>query len=59
MKWREVAVLDVLSDVTGGNEKTKLSDYAEHGEYPIVDQGQSLIGGYTDDSDLLCKTLVT
>ena len=56
MKWREVAVLDVLSDVTGGNEKTKLSDYAEHGEHPIVDQGQSLIGGYTDDPDRLCKT---
>ena len=56
MSWAEVAFSDVLSDVTGGNEKTKQSDYAMRGKYPIVDQGQSLVGGYTNDSALLCKS---
>ena len=30
-------------------KKTKQKDYQKRGQLPIVDQGQSLIGGYTDD----------
>lgn len=56
MSWPVVPFTDVLEDVTGGNEKTKQSDYAVAGTYPIVDQGQSLIGGYTNDTNCLCKT---
>ena len=56
MSWPVVAFSDVLEDVTGGNEKTKQGDYATMGAYPIVDQGQSLVGGYTDDPASLCKT---
>ncbi len=55
MRWTIVPFTDVLEDVTGGNEKTKQGDYAASGAYPIVDQGQSLIGGYTDDANSLCK----
>lgn len=56
MTWPVAPFSDVLEDVTGGNEKTKQSDYLVSGAYPIVDQGQSLIGGYTDETNSLCKT---
>ena len=31
------------------DKKTKQKDYLKKGQLPIVDQGQSLVGGYTDD----------
>ena len=53
--WQEIEFVDLVSDETGGNAKTLQSDYLVEGEYPVVDQGQSLIGGYTNDSSRLCK----
>ncbi|MFW5883004.1 MAG: restriction endonuclease subunit S [Verrucomicrobiota bacterium] len=35
--------------------KTRQKHYQIHGKYPIVDQGQELIGGYTHDKERLCK----
>ena len=32
--------------------KTKQKNYLENGSLPIIDQGQSVIGGYTDDPRL-------
>src|SRR4051794_27633931 len=46
---------DVIVDSTGGNPKVQLRDYLAHGKLPVVDQGQSEIGGYTDDEDLACR----
>src|ERR1035437_1446876 len=43
---------EVLLDVTGGNDKILQSDYKPNGRLPIIDQGESLIGGYTDDISL-------
>jgi len=37
------------------NKKTKQKDYLKKGRLPIVDQGQSLVGGYTDDADMAVK----
>src|SRR5690606_12910002 len=34
---------------TGGNRKILQSDYMTEGPLAVVDQGQALIGGYTDD----------
>lgn len=34
------------------DKKTKQKDYLKKGRLPIVDQGQSLVGGYTDDADM-------
>ena len=31
------------------------NDYNENGSYPIVDQGQNLISGFTNDSTLLIE----
>lgn len=55
MSWPRVSFGDVLTDATGGNIKTKQSDYLGEGQYAIVDQGQSVIGGYTDEETSLCK----
>jgi type I restriction enzyme S subunit len=53
--WPELAFGDLVADVTGGNIKTLQSDYLSSGEFPIIDQGQSLIGGYTNDAERVCK----
>lgn len=34
------------------DKKTKQKDYLTKGRLPIVDQGKSLVGGYTDDADM-------
>lgn len=36
--------------------KVKQKEYLTEGLYPVIDQGQPLIGGYTDDETLLVKT---
>lgn len=53
--WPEIDFSDLVSDETGGNTKTFQSDYLPVGKYPIIDQGQSLIGGYTNDATRVCK----
>lgn len=55
MKWPVYPFEAIFEDVTGGNLKTLQSDYLPEGKFPIVDQGQQLIGGYTDDEERLCK----
>ena len=40
---------DAVEDVTGGNTKVPLREYNSTGAIPIVDQGKTFIGGYTDD----------
>lgn len=55
-RWHPVQFDDVLEDTTSGNIKTLQSEYAESGRFPIVDQGQSLIGGYTDDETRVCRS---
>ncbi len=42
---------DVFIDVTKKATKLKTSDYQESGKYPVVDQGQKAIAGYTDLED--------
>lgn len=48
MKWEMVRFIDVVQDITGGNQKFQSSEYCISGKYPIIDQGDSFIGGYTD-----------
>ena len=42
---------DVFEDVTKQGRKIPTSDYHEIGAHPIIDQGQSAIAGYTDETD--------
>lgn len=53
--WNSDPFEDAVEDVSGGNSKIKQSNYLTAGQYPIIDQGKDLIGGYTDDEDLLYK----
>lgn len=53
--WPYLTFDEAVEDVSGGNAKTKQNDYAEHGEFAIVDQGKALVTGYTDDPAALCK----
>ena len=36
--------------------KVKQKEYLPNGKFPVVDQGQDLIGGFVDDESLLVKT---
>jgi len=47
---------DVIKDASGGNKKTLKSDFLDEGDFAIVDQGQNLIAGYTNNQDLLVKS---
>ena len=42
---------DVFEDVTKQGRKIPTSDYHESGAYPIIDQGQNTIAGYTDETE--------
>lgn len=42
---------DVFEDVTKQGRKIPTSDYHGTGVHPIIDQGQSAIAGYTDETD--------
>ncbi|MCD8188987.1 MAG: restriction endonuclease subunit S [Clostridiales bacterium] len=42
---------DVFEDVTRKGRKLPTSQYNETGKYPIFDQGQNVIAGYTDEEE--------
>lgn len=46
---------EVIQDASGGNAKVQKGDYLTAGAYPIVDQGQEFIGGFSNDQDDLVK----
>jgi len=46
---------NIFKDSTSNFTKVKKEDYKAFGSYPIVDQGQIFIGGYTDDEKLVVK----
>lgn len=49
-KWEVFSFDEVIYDDTKNGTKIKKEDYLEKGLYPIIDQGQSFIAGYRDDS---------
>ena len=50
MKWEKVPFSEVIKDITGGNKKFVSTEYNTTGLFPIIDQGDSFIGGYTNES---------
>lgn len=50
-KWDLFRFNELLVDDTKNALKIKKDDYLDSGKYPIVDQGQSVIAGYTDDKN--------
>ena len=48
--WGEVEFLDCLEFEASNNKlKIQQKDFLEEGEYPIIDQGEKFIAGYTND----------
>lgn len=43
----------IISDFTAKYNKIKKEDYLSDGRFPIIDQGQKFIGGYTNDETLV------
>lgn len=56
--WIEIEYKEAVDKVSTFKQKIKQKEYLEKGKYPVVDQGQEFIGGYTnDESKLLSCTL--
>ncbi len=51
--WKVKAIKELCSNISLGQKKLKQKDYLNQGSFPVIDQGQALIGGYTNDSELL------
>lgn len=47
-KWEVFDFDEVISDNTKDGIKIKKEDYLESGRYPIIDQGQNVIAGYSN-----------
>ncbi len=54
--WELNNILEIFQDDTKNATKIKKEDYLLEGEYPIIDQGQSYIAGYTNESDGLYES---
>ncbi|MCS7469560.1 restriction endonuclease subunit S [Stieleria sp. ICT_E10.1] len=50
--WAWAKFAQVFDNVTSSELKLKQKEYAEEGSLPVVDQGQELIGGYTNNDEL-------
>lgn len=51
-----VPFLDAIDDVSAGNVKILQSKFLATGKIAVVDQGQALVAGYTDDDTAEVKT---
>jgi type I restriction enzyme S subunit len=52
--WDVIPFTKAFKDMTGGQTKIPKGDYLESGDIPIIDQGQDLIGGYTNERQAVC-----
>lgn len=50
--WCWVRLLDSFYNCTDSKKRIPQKEYMQDGEIAIVDQGQDLIGGYTNDSEM-------
>lgn len=51
--WCWVNLLNAFDNATDSKRKIQQKNYLEEGGFAIVDQGQELIGGYTNDENML------
>ena len=50
-EWKLYNLLDIFEDDTKNATKIKKENYLKYGEYPIIDQGQSVIAGYSNNQN--------
>jgi type I restriction enzyme S subunit len=53
MSWEKDDFLTLVKDITGGNRKFQGSEYLEKGNFPIIDQGDEFIAGYTNENSIV------
>lgn len=53
--WVEIRFDGLISNVSTSNNKVKQREYLQKGLYPVIDQGQELIGGYIDDEEKIVE----
>lgn len=51
--WCWIHLLDAFDNVTDSKKKLTTKEYLVEGEYPVIDQGQEFVGGYTDNKDVV------
>lgn len=51
--WCWVRLLDSFYNYTDSKKKIPQKEYLQDGEIAVVDQGQDLVGGYTNDSEMV------
>jgi type I restriction enzyme S subunit len=49
--WSETTFGELVRSIPINDKKLPTKQYAESGKFPVVDQGQKFIGGYSDDED--------
>lgn len=54
-KWVTASFDQVIGDATDSKAKLLSSEMKEEGQFPVIDQGQRFISGYTDRSELVRK----
>ena len=54
-EWSILNLADIIHTITP-SKKLKSSEYKNKGKYPIIDQSQNYIAGYSDDSSALLNT---
>lgn len=51
--WKWVKLEELCDKISLNNIKVKQKDYLVEGKFPVVDQGQDLVGGYYNDENLV------
>lgn len=53
LHWNLYKLTEIFTDDTKNAKKIKKENYLKIGKYPIIDQGQSIIAGYTNEEENL------
>ncbi len=53
--WASLSVDDSVDSAGNSNKKLKSKDALDQGRFPVIDQGQSDISGYSDDESLVVE----
>ncbi len=50
--WEEIEFKKIIKNIPLTGKKLKQKKYLDKGQLPVIDQGQDLIGGYTNEINL-------
>ena len=53
--WADSSVTEIVQMISANNKKLAQKKYLQQGEFPVIDQGQDFIGGYSDDKSLVIE----